>query len=272
MTAAPPSVGNAAQREAWNTVMAPRWLKHEALLETSLGPVAELLLAEAAPMPGERVLELGCGAGTLLARWLAAVGAGGRVTGADISATMLAAARARAPEGVRLLEADAATDDLGGPYDLIVSRFGVMFFAAPVAAFARLRAALAPAGRLCFAAWGPLADNPQWARPLAIVERYVGRGNLDPDAPGPLALAEPGKIRRLLTEAGFAEIGLRTTRFAFVTETAQAAAQLAVAMGPAGARLREAEADRAVIAAVRAEIAEGYAPAEGTIHLVTARG
>ncbi len=263
--------GNAAQRDAWNDIMGPRWLTNEALLEASLAPVADLLLAEAAPRPGEAVLELGCGAGTLLARFQDAVAPGGTVTGVDISATMLAAARARAPAGVRLLEADAATDALGGPYDLIASRFGVMFFADPVAAFSAVRTALRGGGRLCFAAWGPLADNPQWARPLAIVRRHVGGGPVDPDAPGPLALADTGKIHRILAGAGFARVALRTVRFAFNPGDAAAAARLAVTMGPAGARLREAEASRETIEAVRAEIAREQAATHGTIHLVTAR-
>jgi SAM-dependent methyltransferase len=263
---------NAAQRAAWNDVQGPKWLRHEDALEASLAAVATLLLAQASPSGGERVLEVGCGAGTLLARLAALVGSAGTVTGLDISATMLAVAGSRAPASVRLLERDAQTEALDGPYDLILSRFGVMFFADPAAAFHNLRGALAPGGRLCFACWAGLDRNPQWAVPLEIAARHVGPpAQTDPRAPGPMAFADPDYVRDLLGSAGFATVQLNTLHFPFQVADAAQAAALAVTMGPAAFLLREREAGPATIAAVRAEIAQAWQKVDGTIHLVTAR-
>lgn len=266
------SGANEAQREQWNAVSGPKWLRHEAAQEAHLRPIADLLLATAAAAAGEAVLEIGCGAGTLLAPLSARVGPTGRVTGIDISATMLEVARSRAPHTVRLIEADAQTATLPGPFDLMVSRFGVMFFADPRAAFANLRAALAPAGRLCLVCWGPLADNPHWADPLAIAERVLGpAAPRVPHAPGPMAFADPARLRAILAAGGFGRVDLATVRVPLAVASAADAADLAVNLGPAGALISERKPEPAALSAIRDEIAARWSPQAACIHRVIAR-
>ena len=184
---------NQAQRRSWNEVVGPKWAAYEAPQEASLQAIGARLLALAAVRPNDTVLEVGCGAGTLLAPLAAATGAPNRVTGIDISSTMLALARSRAPACVTLTEADAQVAPLGGPYDVIVSRFGLMFFADPDAAFTNLHAALAPGGRIAFVCWAALHLNPHWAVPLAIAARHLGPPPPpEASAPGPARLRRPG--------------------------------------------------------------------------------
>src|SRR5215472_2223386 len=154
-------IANTAQREYWNTVAGPRWVGLEGFVERRVHAVNELLLRHSGVKTGEGVLEIGCGTGAFTAPLAERVGANGAVVGADISSAMLAGARKRLAEAglrnVSLIEADAQTHKFEpGRYDLITSRFGVMFFADPAAAFSNLIAAARPGGRLCFACWGAL--------------------------------------------------------------------------------------------------------------------
>jgi SAM-dependent methyltransferase len=267
------SIGaNAAERQNWNAVAGPKWIRLEALLEAQHAAIGALLLDEANVRAGERVLEVGCGTGTLLGKLAAEVGGGGMVAGVDISTTMLALARARAPAGVRVFEADAQTDALGGPYDVLVSRFGVMFFDDPVAALANLRAALRPGGRLCFVCWAALALNPHWRESLAVVARHVGAPEpRDASAPGPFAFADPDRVRALLAAAGFGAVSLRTEQPVLGSVCAADAVEIAMRMGPGGALIGEQAPDADTLAAIRAELLAAWQPQRATVHVVTAR-
>ena len=126
--------------------------------------VNDLLLARSAVAPGEKVLEVGCGTGAATVPLAEAVGGTGEVVGIDISEPMLAAARERISQSglrnITLLRADAQVHAFEpNRFDLIASRFGVMFFADPVAAFRNLLGAMRPGGRLCFACWASLEEN-----------------------------------------------------------------------------------------------------------------
>ncbi len=113
----------------------------------------------AAAKPGERVLDIGCGAGQTTFLLADAVGPNGRVTGVDISTPLLGRRGAGAPKNVEFVKADAAFHPFKPEYDLIFSRFGVMFFDDPPAAFTNIRKGLKPGGRLAFVCWRPVADN-----------------------------------------------------------------------------------------------------------------
>ncbi|WP_340537337.1 class I SAM-dependent methyltransferase [Nocardioides sp. GXZ039] len=199
---------NEEMRASW-TALGTRWVKHEAVFDAVFAPATRALLAAAGISEGDRVLDVGCGSGTLLA---AAVADGAAVVGIDISATMVAAARARVPDATVLL-ADAQETDLvsaapGRPFDRVISRFGVMFFADPVVAFTRIGAATGEVGRLAFACWRPREENPIFTSGSELINEALERiGALPPpaapDAPGPTSLGDPARITSILTAAGW---------------------------------------------------------------------
>jgi len=176
---------NADQVAFWNSPAGEKWVRNQAEMDMTLAPLTEMLLARAAPAPGQRVLDVGCGTGTTVLQLAGAVGPGGHVQGLDVSEPMLALARQRVAAAgagnVDLVLDDAQTFAFdAGSRDLVFSRFGVMFFADPPAAFANLRRALVPGGRLVFVCWADLADNP-WFK----VPRDAAIARLGPVPPTP---------------------------------------------------------------------------------------
>ena len=156
------------QIEAWNGPMGAQWAANEARTERSLAPVTAALLEVAVAQPGERVLDIGCGCGGSTLAFAAAVGPSGHVVGADVSAPLIEVARATALPGVDYILADAAAHNFPpASFDLLTSRFGVMFFGDPDAVFARLHRALKPTGRVAFACWRGMAENAWVHIPLA---------------------------------------------------------------------------------------------------------
>src|SRR5450432_999963 len=147
---------NAAQVAYWNDTAGPTWVAMQDVMDVQLGELGLKAIAALGVRPGERVIDVGCGCGGTTIELARRVGETGRVLGADISAPMLAVAKGRAAaqalNWASFEQADAQTY-LFEPADAVFSRFGVMFFADPVAAFANLRLALAPAGRLAFVCW-----------------------------------------------------------------------------------------------------------------------
>jgi ubiquinone/menaquinone biosynthesis C-methylase UbiE len=210
---------NAEQVEFWNGPGGRHWIKLQEMWDIVLGPVAAAALARAAVQPGERVIDIGCGCGGTTIELGKAVGSSGHVLGLDISAPMLARAAERLPPGlsVEFLQADATTHPLPpGNFDLLFSRFGVMFFAEPARAFANLRRALKKKGRLAFVCFRDSKDNPWMLVPLkAAYEHVPPLPKLGPEDPGPFSFASEERVRRILTEAGFAGIRLEPVDLAF---------------------------------------------------------
>ncbi len=243
---------NQEQRRYWNEQAGPRWVATGAELDRQLVGLSEALLARAAAAPGERVLDIGCGTASTTLLLAHAVGPAGHVTGLDISATMLGAARERAArEGdaslapVEFLEADAQTTELGAArFDLIFSRFGVMFFADPEAAFRNLRRSLAATGRLCFLCWQSPAANPWASLPMQAIAPHLPPGpTAMPGAPGPFAFGDAERLRRILASAGFAGIQIDSLEsdFPFPAGGVDAAVDFLQRMGPCSAPLAQAE-------------------------------
>ncbi|ETX29184.1 class I SAM-dependent methyltransferase [Roseivivax isoporae] len=212
MTGAPGGSPNAAQAEAWGGDMGRRWAARTADLEAQMAGVLDVLLDRAALAPGERVLDIGCGAGGSTRAAARAVGPSGSALGLDISAPLLALARERAPDNARFVQADAQVHGFDGPpFDAALSRFGVMFFDDPVAAFANIRSALAPGGRLVMACWAGPEGNPWFTDPRdAAVARLGPVPQGDPDAAGPMAFRDPSRVLPILAAAGFADAGVET--------------------------------------------------------------
>jgi SAM-dependent methyltransferase len=203
----PAEVFNDDQRSRWNGTDGEYWTSQQDRLDRTLAPVIEPLLAFAAPCAGSTVLDVGCGCGATTIELARAVGPSGRVLGIDISEPMLALAEKRlrkfANTSCRLGDAaDLPLRDLGA--ELIVSRFGVMFFGDPVAAFANLRTGLAAGGRLRFACWRPINENPWLQIPLHAVYEHAPRlPKPAPEEPGPFAFGDTARVTRVLTAAGF---------------------------------------------------------------------
>ncbi len=203
-----PEQFNADQLSFWNGHGGHTWVARQEHTDITLTPVSEALLALAAPRVGERVLDIGCGCGATTLEFARAVGPTGHVTAVDISGPMLAEAKARAAgagiTNVDWMQTDAATADLG-EFDLLTSSFGLMFFGDPVAAFAHIRRAASPGARMAFVSWRPITENPWMEVPLRAVSSHVPpRPKPNPQAPGMFAMADPHRVSRILTEAGWA--------------------------------------------------------------------
>ena len=206
---------NAGQIDVWNGSSGEQWVLQQERMDAVLAPVSSALFAVADVQPGMHVLDIGCGCGDTTLEIARRVGSAGRVLGVDISVPMLARARERTPAGapVAFIEADATTYALpAADADLLLSRFGVMFFADPVAAFANMRQGLKSGGRVAFACWRPIETCPWMTVPLkaarSIVPADPNAPPADPDAPGPQAFARAERVQSILAAAGFADIAL----------------------------------------------------------------
>jgi SAM-dependent methyltransferase len=203
---------NVEQAEFWSQ-LAPTWLEFEDQLERVGGPPGELAMARLELLPGQRVLDPGCGSGRTTLELAARVGPGGEVVGVDISAGMLARARERAARSgtgnVEFVYADVQVHESGeARFDAAYSRFGVMFFVDPVAAFANIRKALWPGAVLSFVCWQSVFDNEWMLIPGAAVAGVTGSlpPMPGPDEPGPFSLADPGRVHAVLVAAGFGSV------------------------------------------------------------------
>lgn len=209
----PPTASSAPDQPTfWNEDGGRRWVQNIDRVERMIEPLSERLLAMAAPRAGEKVLDIGCGGGVTSAALARAVGPSGRVLGVDVSAVILDVARQRFGTVANLEFAlgDAAGMPLApAGFDLLLSRFGVMFFADPVAAFTHLRAALAPGGRMAFICWRALDQNPWMAECVNAAFTVLPRPDPQPPgAPGPYAFADGARLSGILATAGFGAIRL----------------------------------------------------------------
>lgn len=202
-------MANEIERKRWNDPeQVANWHKRERFTDR----VTPYVVAAAQPTPGERVLDIGAGGGKLTLAMAEAVGPKGSALGADISTGMVAWATGRAEEAgvanARFVVADVQSEDVpGGPFDVAVSQFGVMFFDEPVTAFSNIRRQLTPGGRLAIACWQSAKRNAWHAgTPLAP---FVPRPAAAPPGKartGPFSLGDAMATRRMLTEAGFTDI------------------------------------------------------------------
>lgn len=263
-------VPNRAQREHWDRLAGPVWVRFQAQLDRQIAPYGERVLEALAPAPGERILDVGCGCGDSSLALARAVGPEGEVVGVDPSAPMLARAEARAREAglgnLRFLQRDAQTADLGeGRFDAVASRFGVMFFEDPHAAFANLRRALRPGGRVAFVCWQAAERNAWIAEPMAAVAPFLELPPPpEPGAPGMFSLAAPERVRGILEGAGLADVTLREASLA--TRPGGGDVEEAVAtfleVGPVARLLQEQEAGPDVRARVEAAVRARFAAAD----------
>ena len=276
---------NAEQIEYWNASASAKWIDHNADLDARIGPLGRLALDRAAPRPGERVLDVGCGCGATSLELAERVGPEGAVLGVDVSAPMLELARRRAAEAelgcLRFEQADAQVCAFPpGAFDAAVSRFGVMFFEDPTSAFSNLRRGLRPGGRLAFVCWRPLPDNPWAGLPFQAVTGVVGAPPPpEPGAPGPFSLADGDRVRAILDGAGFDEIAVEP-RDAEIDLAGggglDAATHFAAVVGPASRLLADVDeaarsrAAEAVRSALEPHVAGDRVPLAAAVWLVSA--
>jgi SAM-dependent methyltransferase len=276
--------GNTAQAEYWNGVAGQRWRDRQDQQDEVLKPVSDRLIATADPKPGEKVIDVGCGCGATTIDFAMRVAPGGEVLGLDISELMLARARERVPPGLpaRFVLADATVHQTAPNWaDLIVSRFGVMFFADPALSFANLRRGLRPGGRLAFACWREARQNPWMIAPLREAAKHAPPlPDMGPEDPGPFAFADEARVRRILSEAGYVDIVVAPQDLDLdiaIGRGLDAAVEGALAIGPTSRMLDgQSEAVRAAAAAdIRAALAARMVgdsvPLGAAIWMVTAR-
>jgi ubiquinone/menaquinone biosynthesis C-methylase UbiE len=277
---------NAEQIKFWNDDPAQRWVEAQAALDAQLNDLGRRTMDAAGLDSDARVIDVGCGCGATTLEMARRVGTKGFVTGVDVSMPMLTQARRAAAEGkisnVAFINADAQTHAFtAGSVEVLFSRFGVMFFADPRAAFANLHRALTPDGRLAFVCWRSFLENPWMAVPMmAALQHVTLPPPPPPDAPGPFAFADADRVRAILADAGFANV-----RVDPVDETLTVggrggldqAVSFLLQIGPTARALREVDPGvlPRVTEAVRAALEPYYTPAGvrmlGAAWLVTAK-
>ena len=204
---------NVKMIEVWDGDVGRFWVAEQERYARMNAGFTQHLLDAASPEPGEQVLEVGCGFGTLALELASATGPTGAVLGVDVSGPMLGVAVARSAH-VRHLEfrqADAQHADLGrAAYDAVISQFGVMFFADPAEAFRNIRTALRPGGRLAFTCWQDMANQPRLMVPLAAALEHISPPEFDENFWGlsAFSLADSATIAELLVRAGFTDVGI----------------------------------------------------------------
>ena len=256
---------NAAQIDYWNADVGRTWADLQSLLDEQLKPLGRMAMEALALQGGEQLIDIGCGCGDTSLDLARLVGPAGWITGVDISEPMLARARART-EGLSnfsFLEADAQSHRFtAGAFDAAFSRFGVMFFADPALAFSNIARALKPGGRLAFVCWRRIEDNPWMSAPSAAVADLLPPPLAsDPLAPGPFAFADAGRVRDILSEAGFSEIDILARDDLIGVSTLEGQTALALKVGPLGSALRQnPDLTKAVVPRVRECIARYMTP------------
>jgi len=237
---------NSEQIAEWNGALGQRWVEKQRDIDHIVVPFGNAALKAAAPQPGDRVIDIGCGCGDTSIAIARIVGETGTVLGVDVSRPMLEVARSRGALAncahLVFRNADASEADLPPNTDLLFSRFGVMFFSRPSQAFGHLRKSLRSGGRCVFVCWRAPRDNAWAMTPLSAARAAMGvtPPPADPDAPGPFAFADEARLRAILSSAGFSAIDVQRFDAALLLgATPRSAAEAAVQIGPVSRLVRE---------------------------------
>jgi SAM-dependent methyltransferase len=206
---------NAEQALAWGGRAGAHWVDNTERHDRMLAPYLAAVVEAAELSATDRVLDVGCGTGALT-RSTARLAVDGQATGVDLSSRMVDAAReitdAEGPVNASYEAIDAQSHEFPvDGFDTLVSRFGVMFFDDPVAAFANLHRAVRPGGRLAFACWQGFLDNEWLQVPGEAVASQVGGPSVPAppyEGPGPFSLSDPDRVRRVLADAGYGDVTL----------------------------------------------------------------
>lgn len=231
---------NAEQAEFWNGRMGEAWAKAEARIDQLMMPLSEVAVAQMAAQSGERILDVGCGCGSTS---IALSSAGAEVHGVDISQKMIDQAQlnGKGLPGVSFAMGDAAVTAFENSFNGVFSRFGVMFFSDPIAAFANIRSALVADGRMVFLCWQAPAENPWISIPAAVLQPFnPDQPAPDPRAPGPFSFADATYLRDTLEAAGFKGVEISSLKKTLhLGDTVEEAMQFQSQIGPLSGLLAE---------------------------------
>jgi len=270
---------NAEQIRYWNEAAGETWAAREDALDQFIAPIGERVLALADAGPGESVVDVGCGCGATTVELARRVGPKGSVLGIDVSRPMLERALARATSrglgNTSMVLADAQTAELKPEcFDLLFSRFGVMFFADPTAAFRNLRRALRRSGRLAFVCWQSIQHNPWMRVPALAIARHVPLSPPEPNAPGPFAFADPGRISAVLSGADFGAVVIEGVELSLALGGGDLnrAVEFALEIGTGAAAFRAAGAGAELRARAAEDVRDALRPytANGALHMPAA--
>lgn len=259
---------NSEQAAWWNEEAGHRWVKMNRELDGQLEPFGVAVMDRLGLDAGARVVDVGCGGGAT-SLMLAEKVRPGNVLGVDISGPLLSHARSRAHgvANVRFEHADAQTYAFEPQaFDAAFSRFGVMFFADPVAAFGNLRTALRAGGPVGFVCWRDAKENPSFTLPLEAALPWLPAvpAPPEPGAPGPFAFSDRSRIADILERAGYAEVDIiaHDSEMVFAgSADIEAAVDLAMQVGPLSRAL--GDAGEGVVAKVRAAVRDAFVPHHG---------
>lgn len=263
------SYANSKESDYWNSESGYQWIAQETFLDATMAEILVRLLERTGIRPSEKLLDIGCGTGASTLAAAIKTGPAGHVTGLDIAEQLLNRARRRSDDaGLRntsFILADAQTHPfVPESFDAIISRFGLMFFDNPVAAFANMARGLKPNGRLVFAAWAPAAENPWFLIPRdAAIARLGKPAPADPFAPGPLAFQDVERVTKLMEQAGLKAVRAETEMVPMTPEVnAGEAAKAATSVGPAARIMKEFSGTETDAVAIETAVAEAFSKFE----------
>lgn len=264
---------NVDQAEFWSSATGAQWVELQDRIDTLLSGVLDRLLIKADVTSGQSVLDIGCGTGASVLALCERVGPDGAVEGLDIAAQMLESARQRAQQAghrnARFTLSDAQVHPFEPrAYDQVVSRFGVMFFEDTIAALSNIARAVKPGGRMTFACWGSMADNPWFEAPRTAAIAELGAVlPADPYAPGPMAFHDRDHVLGMFRKAGMTEVQAEAVELPLYPHGDVAtAAETASSIGPASRIIREKGGTPADAQAIAKRVAvefEKYATPQG---------
>jgi SAM-dependent methyltransferase len=267
---------NQEATDAWSGPLFDRFVRFRPYVAGGMSSHSDAALAIHPPNPGDRVLDIGCGWGDTTRRLAELVG-DGEVVGVDVSEPFVELAREEAAEAgvtnVSYRLGDVQIADLGGPYDYVFSRMGVMFFANPVQALQNIHGAIRPGGRVCFCVWRRKLDNSWVYEAEQVVEKYLEHPQKSDEptcGPGPFSMADADTVTEQLRIAGFEAIELRRSDLPMTMGgSLDEAVELTMAIGPAGEVLRlwgdRAEEIRPTIAREIREKLEQFETTDGVV-------
>ncbi|MBS1843157.1 MAG: class I SAM-dependent methyltransferase [Actinobacteria bacterium] len=268
---------NAESTEAWSGPLFERFVRFRPYVAEGLGRHGEAAMAAHPPRPGDRVLDIGCGFGDTTRRLAGLVGEKGLAVGVDVSQPFVQLAMEEAEaEGLANVDyfvGDVQIADLGGPFDYVFSRMGVMFFANPVQALRNVRRAMRPGGRTVFVVWRRKLDNGWVHEAEQVVERYLEHPEETEEptcGPGPFSMANADTVSEQMAIAGFAAIELRRCDLPLTMGAdLDGAVDLVMSIGPAGEVLRlwgdRADEIRPTITAEIRGVLEQYETEDGVV-------